>query len=141
MTIIYLKLKYCEYAYGLFEKILQDKRIQDLGFPGVAQERCCCVCDGNCSNVVDNVPKTVKPRLRTVPADNKTVLNELISSELRDFEAQTNSTSLMLFSFPNEKKTSPVVEQICADFQANCSLPVKSTNFSVVQVLTMTNNL
>ena len=26
MTIIYLKLKYCGYAYGLFERILQDKQ-------------------------------------------------------------------------------------------------------------------
>lgn len=26
MTIIYLKLKYCGYAYGLFERILADKQ-------------------------------------------------------------------------------------------------------------------
>lgn len=26
MTIIYLKLKYCGYVYGLFEQILQDKQ-------------------------------------------------------------------------------------------------------------------
>lgn len=26
MTIIYLKLKYCGYAYGLFERMLQDKQ-------------------------------------------------------------------------------------------------------------------
>ena len=26
MTIIYLKLKYCGYAYGLFERILQEKQ-------------------------------------------------------------------------------------------------------------------
>jgi len=26
MTIIYLKLKYCGYAYGLFERILKDKQ-------------------------------------------------------------------------------------------------------------------
>ena len=26
MTIIYLKLKYCGYAYGLFERILKDRQ-------------------------------------------------------------------------------------------------------------------
>lgn len=85
------------------ESCLRTFILKYLGFPGVTQERCCCVCDGKCSNVVVDVPKTVKPRLRTMPADNKTVLNKLISSELRDFEAQTNSTSPMLFSFSNER--------------------------------------
>ena len=26
VTIIYLKLKYCGYAYGLFERVLKDKQ-------------------------------------------------------------------------------------------------------------------
>ena len=84
------------------ESCLRTLILKYLGFPGVTQQRCCCVCDGKCSNVVANVPETVKPRLRTMPADSKTVLNELISSELRDFEAQSNFTSLMLFSISNE---------------------------------------
>ena len=64
------------------ESCLRTLILKYLGFPGLTQERCCCVCDGKCSIAVDNVPKTDKPRLRAMPADNKTVLNELISSEL-----------------------------------------------------------
>ena len=73
-----------------------------LGFPDVTQERCCCIGDGKYNSVASNVPKTVKARLREVSVDNKTVLKELISNELRDFEVQTNSTRLMLFTFSNE---------------------------------------
>ena len=72
-----------------------------LGFPGVTQERCCCICDGNA--VVEKVPETVKPRVRVLPADNKTVLEELTYSELVDFEAKANSTGMMLFSFSNQE--------------------------------------
>lgn len=53
-----------------------------LGFFGVIWERCCCVCDGKCSNVVVDVFKIVKLRLRIMLVDNKIVFNKFIFSEL-----------------------------------------------------------
>ena len=49
------------------------------------------------------LPKTVKPRVRTLPAANKTVLEELIFSELSEFEAHSNFSGAMLFSFGDDK--------------------------------------
>lgn len=46
---------------------------------------------------------TVKPRVRVLPADNKTVLEERTYSELVDFEAKANSTGMMLFSISNQE--------------------------------------
>lgn len=48
----------------------------------------------------------MKPRVRVLPADNKTVLEELTYSELVDFEvfeAEANSTGMMLFSISNQE--------------------------------------
>lgn len=48
----------------------------------------------------------MKPRVRVLPADNKTVLEELTYSELVDFEvfeAEANSTGMMLFSVSNQE--------------------------------------
>ena len=52
------------------------------------------------SNVL---PKPVKPRVRTLPAANKTVLEELIFSELSEFEAHSDFSGVMLFSFGDDK--------------------------------------
>ena len=51
---------------------------------------------------VSSAPKVVKPKVREVPADNKPVLEGLISSEIRYFKALTDLTGLMLFTYKSE---------------------------------------
>lgn len=87
------------------ETCLRTLILKYLGFPGVTQERCCCVCNGTCNNTVSNLPKPFKPRVRTLPTDQKSVLEELIFTELNEFETHANLNSAMLFSFSNEENT------------------------------------
>ena len=68
--------------------------LEYLGFSIVTQERCCCVCDRTCNNAINNLPKKVTCKVRTLPTDNKTVLEELIFSELNEFETPTNFTGV-----------------------------------------------
>ena len=75
-----------------------------LGFSIVKLRRDgCCVCDRTCNNAINNSPKKVTRKVRTLPTDNKTVLEELIFSELNEFETPTNFTGVTLFSFTCEK--------------------------------------
>ena len=91
---------YCKSEETCLRKLI----LEYLGFPAVSQERCCCVCNGTLNNSVSDVlPKTVKPRVRTLPATNKTVLEELIFSELSEFEAHSDFSGAMLFSFGDDK--------------------------------------
>ena len=85
------------------ETYLRKLILEYLGFPIVSQERCCCVCDRTCNNAINNLPKKVTHKVRTLPTDNKTVLEELNFSELNEFETSTNFTGATLFSFTCEK--------------------------------------
>ena len=42
-----------------------------------------------CTNVVHKLPSRVKRKVRSLPTENKAVLEELIFSELNEFEAHT----------------------------------------------------
>ena len=85
------------------ESCLRTLILQYLGFPCATQERCCSICDGKCNDAVEKVPETVEPRVRVLPADNKTVLEELTHSVLVDFEAKPDSTGMMLLCFSNQE--------------------------------------
>ena len=92
--------EYCKSQTTCLPKLI----LEYLRFPGVTQERCCCVCDARCTNVVNNVPSKVTRKGRAVPNENKAVLEELIFSvELNEFEAYTSLPGEMLFSFSHEK--------------------------------------
>jgi len=84
------------------ETCLRKLILEYLGFPIVSQERCCCVCDRTCNNAINNSPKVTR-KVRTLPTDNKTVLEELNFSELNEFETPTDFTGATLFSFTCEK--------------------------------------
>ena len=81
------------------ESCLRTLFLKYLGFSSVTQEKCCCcVCNGQCIMSVSSAPEVVKPKVREVPADNKPVLEGLISSEIRYilyFKALTDLTGLM----------------------------------------------
>ena len=85
------------------ETCLRKLILEYLGFSIVTHERCCCVCDRTCNNAINNSPKKVTRKVRTLPTDNKTVLEELIFSELNEFQTPTNFTGATLFSFTCEK--------------------------------------
>jgi len=76
--------------------------LEYLGFSVVTQERCC-VCDARCTNVVNKLPNRVKRKVRSLPTENKALLEELIFSELNEFEAHTSLPGEILFSFSHEK--------------------------------------
>ena len=97
--------EYCKSQTTCLRKLI----LEYLGFPVVTQERCCCVCDTRCTNVVDKLPSRVQRKVRSLPTENKAVLEELIFSELNEFEAQTSLPGEMLFSFSHEKN---VLEKI-----------------------------
>ena len=84
------------------ESCLRTLILNYLGFSSVTHARCCCVCNGQCNMSVSSAPKVVKPKVREVPADNKPVLEGLISSEIRYFKALTDLTGLMLFTYKSE---------------------------------------
>ena len=84
------------------ESCLRTLILKYLGFSSVTQERCCCVCDGQCNMSVSSAPKVMKTKVREVPANNKPVLEGLISSEITYFEALNNLTGLMLFTYKSE---------------------------------------
>ena len=91
--------EYCKSKTTCLRKLM----LEYLGFPRVTQERCCCVCDATCTNVVNKLPGKVKRKVRAMPTENKAVLEELIFSELDEFEALTSLPGEMLFSFSQEK--------------------------------------
>lgn len=93
--------EYCKSQTTCLRKLI----LEYLGFPHatVNQERCCCVCDARCTNVVDRLPGRVKHKVRALPTENKAVLEELIFSELNEFEAPTSLPGEMLFSFSHEQ--------------------------------------
>lgn len=84
---------------------LRKQILEYLGFSGVTQQRCCCICDGTCNNVAKNVPKSVKPKVRSLPNDDKTILEELILSELNNFDNNIKASGIVLFdcSFSDDK--------------------------------------
>ena len=84
------------------ETCLRKLILEYLGFPSVNQEKCCCICDGKWSNVVEDLPVMVKNKVRMLPNVNKTILEELIFSELFDQETHITSDSVMLFTSPVE---------------------------------------
>ena len=90
--------RYCKSQTTCLRKLL----LEYLGFPGVTQERCCCVCDVRCTNVVEKLPSRVKCKVRAVPTENKALLEELIFSELNEFEAHTSLPGQMLYRFSHE---------------------------------------
>ena len=97
--------EYCKSQTTCLRKLI----LEYLGFPFVTQDRCCCVCDARCTNVVDKLPSRVQRKVRSLPSENKAVLEELIFSELNEFEAHTSLPAEMLFSFSDEKN---VLEKI-----------------------------
>lgn len=100
--------EYCKSQTTCLRKLI----LEYLGFPGVTQERCCCVCDATCTNVVNKLPSRVKRKVRAMPTENKAVLEELIFSVLNEFEAHTSvpgENFFMLFSFSHEKNVLPKI--------------------------------
>jgi len=91
--------EYCKSQTTCLRKLI----LEYLGFPVVTQERCCCVCDARCTNVVNKLPSRVKRKVRSLPTENKALLEELIFSELNELEAHTSLPGEMLFSFSHAK--------------------------------------
>ena len=91
--------EYCKSQTTCLHKLI----LEYLGFPGVTQERCSCVYNARCTNVANKLPSTVKRKVRAMPNENKAALEELIFSELNEFEAHTSLPGEMLFSFSHEK--------------------------------------
>ena len=73
---------YCK----LQESCLRNLMLKYLGSSCVTQERCCCICDGTYSNVVGNLQRPVKPRVRALPSDKKTLLQACILSQLEKLD-------------------------------------------------------
>ena len=67
---------YCK----LQESCLRNLILKYLGSSCVTQERCCSICDGTYSNVAGNLQRPVKPRVRALPSDKKTLLQACILS-------------------------------------------------------------
>ena len=73
---------YCK----LQESCLRNLILKYLGSSCVTQGRCCCICDGTYSNVGGNLPRPVKPRVRALPSDKKTLLQACILSQLKKLD-------------------------------------------------------
>ena len=69
---------YCK----LQESCLRNLILKYLGSSCVTQERCCCICDGTYSKVAGNLQRPVKPRVRALPSEKKTLLQACILSQL-----------------------------------------------------------
>ena len=52
----------------------------------MTQERCCSICDGTYSNVAGNLQRPVKPRVRALPSDKKTLLQACILRQLEKLD-------------------------------------------------------
>ena len=52
----------------------------------MTQERCCCICDETYSNVAGNLQRPVKPRVRALPGDKKTLLQACILGQLKKLD-------------------------------------------------------
>ena len=92
--------EYCKSQTTCLRKLI----LEYLAFPGVTRERCCCVCDARCTNVVNKLPSRGKGKVRALPNENKAVIEELIfSAELNEFESHTSLPGEMLYSFSHEK--------------------------------------
>ena len=97
--------EYCKSQTTCLRKLM----LEYLGFPRVTQKRCCCVSNATCTNVANKLPSKVKRKVRAMPTENKAVLEELIFSELDEFEVHTSLPGEVLFSFSHEKN---VLEKI-----------------------------
>ena len=84
------------------ESCLRTVILKYLGFSSVTQERCCCVCYMQCNISVSSAPTVIKPKVREMPAGNEPVLEGLISSEITYFEALTDLSGLILFTYKSE---------------------------------------
>ena len=73
---------YCK----LQESCLRNLILKYLGSSCVTQERCCSICDGTYSNVAGNLQRPVKPRVRALPSDKKTLLQACILSQLEKLD-------------------------------------------------------
>ena len=51
--------EYCKSQTTCLRKLI----LEYLGFPVVTQERCCCVCDGRCTDVVNKLPSGVRRKV------------------------------------------------------------------------------
>ena len=72
--------------YKLQESCLRNLILKYLGRSCLTQERCCCICDGTYSNVAGNLQRPVKPRVRALPSDKKTLLQACILSQLEKLD-------------------------------------------------------
>ena len=70
---------YCRSQDTCLRKLI----LEYLGFSNVTQQRCCCICDGTCSNVTETVPKSVTPKVRALPNDDKAYSKNLFSVSSR----------------------------------------------------------
>ena len=52
----------------------------------MTQERCCCICDETYRNIAGNLQRPVKPRVRALPGDKKTLLQACILGQLKKLD-------------------------------------------------------
>ena len=92
---------YCK----LQESCLRNLILKYLGSSCVTQERCCCICDGTYSNAAGNLQRPVKPRVRALPSDKKTLLQACILSQLEKLDDSIKAKEIRLFDCrsPNNK--------------------------------------
>ena len=84
---------YCK----LKESCLRNLILKYLGSSCVTQERCCCICDGTYSNVAGNLRRPVKPRVRALPSERKTLLKACILSQLQKLDESIKAKETRLF--------------------------------------------
>lgn len=85
------------YCTGSQDTCLRKLILEYLGFSGVTQQRCCCICDRTRNNVAENVPKSVKPTVRVPSNGTKSILNELT------FNVKASGMVLFDYSFSDDK--------------------------------------
>ena len=82
----------------------QRKLLLDyFGFSSVQQENCCCICDDKIKTTEEDLPQSVRSKVRFLSNDNRVILEMLIKSTISDHNSQGTSECSVLFDIYVDK--------------------------------------
>ena len=85
-------------SYCRSEDTCQGKLLLDyFGFSRVQQENCCCICDDKFKTTEEDLPQSVRSKVRFLSNENRVILERLIKSTVSDHYPQGTSECSMLF--------------------------------------------
>ena len=101
-------------SYCRSEDTCQRKLLLDyFGFSSVQQENCCCICDDKFKTTEEDLPQSVRSKVRFLSNDNRVILERLIKSTISDHNFQGTSECSMLFDISVDKNlATKVMERV-----------------------------